>query len=229
MQSSAEMSCACAIEAEDASVTALLRDRIVRELLPPGSRLIEREISEQLGVSRTPVREAFKELAAEGLVLLRPNRGAEVASFDREIAGSLFDVLAELEALAAKSFVRRMDVQSLRYLEELHLTLAQHFASRDLERYFTANSAIHDLLIREAGNSVLAETHHRLMTRSRMGRHMAIASDQARWAQSFDEHELLMTAVRRYDDMAAAAIWRRHLQNSGRALVNAGVAGNPDA
>lgn len=229
MQSSAEMICG-APGTEDANVTALLRDLIVREALPPGSRLIEREISEQLGVSRTPVREAIKELAAEGLVLLRPNRGAEVASFDTELAGALFDVLAELESLAARSFVRRMDVTSLRELEDLHGMLTRHFASRDLEQYFTANSAIHDLLIREAGNPVLAETHHRLMTRSRLGRHMAIASDQARWAQSFDEHELLMNAVRRYDDMAAAAIWRRHLQNSGRALANARVAGGiPDA
>ncbi len=166
----------------------------------------------------------------KGWCCCAPIAGAEVASFDTELAGSLFDVLAELESLAARSFVRRMDVTSLRELEDLHGQLTQHFARRDLEQYFTANSAIHDLLIQEAGNAVLAETHHRLMTRSRLGRHMAIASDHARWAQSFDEHELLMTAVRRYDDMAAAAIWRRHLQNSGRALVNAGVADRtPDA
>lgn len=210
------------------SVTEILRDRIVRGLMPPGSRLIEREISEMLAVSRTPVREAIKELAAEGLVELRPNRGAEVAGFDADQAGALFEVLAELEALAAQLFVRHMSVASLRQLESLQHDLNRYFEAGDLERYFTANTAIHDLIIQGAGNEVLAETHHRLLTRSRLGRHMAIASDHARWAESLDEHEHLLIAARRHDDSAAAAIWRRHLLNSGRALVSAIKAAGPD-
>ncbi|MDO5642192.1 MAG: GntR family transcriptional regulator [Paracoccus sp. (in: a-proteobacteria)] len=205
-------------------IADLLRDRIVREILPPGSRLIEREISQELGVSRTPVREAIKELAAEGLVDLRPNRGAEVATFDPRRAEDLFEVLAELEALAVRRFVHRMTVASLQELEHLHGELARHFHARELERYFTANTAIHDLLIREAGNAILAETHQRLLTRSRLGRHMAIAGDHARWAESLDEHEHLLIAVRRHDAEAAAAIWRRHLRNSGRTLAAASQA-----
>lgn len=202
-------------------IADLLRDRIVRDMLPPGARIIERELSEELGVSRTPVREAIKELAAEGLVDLRPNRGAEVASFDPAHAEDLFEVLAELEALAVQRFVRRMTVALLERLERLHAELAQQFHDKELERYFTANTEIHDLLIREAGNAILAETHQRLLTRSRLGRHMAIASDRARWAESLDEHELLMMAIRRHDDVAAAAVWRRHLKNSGRTLAAA--------
>ena len=203
------------------SVVDLLRDRIVREALPPGTRLVEREISEELGVSRTPVREAIKELAAEGLVELRHNRGAEVARFDGAQADSLFEVLSELEALAVRLFVTRMTVEELRKLESLHADLVGRFRDGDLERYFTTNTAIHDLLISGAGNPILAETHHRLLTRSRLGRHMAIAGDQARWAESLDEHEHLLIAVRRHDATAAASIWRRHLRNSGRTLASA--------
>lgn len=201
-------------------IADLLRDRIIREVLLPGSRLIEREISEELGVSRTPVREAIKELAAEGLVELRPNRGAEVATFDPRQAEDLFEVLAELEALAVQRFVRQMTVDSLSELERLHAELSRNYRDGDLESYFTTNTAIHDLLIRRAGNTILAETHKRLLTRSRLGRHMAIASDQLRWAESLDEHEHLMTAVRRHDEVAAAAVWRRHLKNSGRSLAS---------
>ncbi len=208
-------------EMSSGRIADLLRDRIIREALPPGTRLVEREISEELGVSRTPIREAIKELAAEGLVDLRPNRGAEVASFDPRQAGDLFEVLAELEALAVQRFVRRMTVESLGELERMHAELSQNYRNGDLESYFTANTAIHDLLIREAGNTILAETHKRLLNRSRLGRHMAIAGDHARWAESLDEHEHLLIAVRRHDEVAAAAIWRRHLRNSGRALASA--------
>ncbi|WP_167620223.1 GntR family transcriptional regulator [Paracoccus ravus] len=196
-----------------------LRDRIIRGELVAGQRLVERDIAEWYAISRTPIREAIKILAAEGLVVLRPNRGAEIASFDRETASNLFKVIAELEALAAREFAERMTSSQFNELESRHDLMLRHFQRRELESYFFVNSSIHDLIIRECGNPILCEAHERLMMRARLGRHMALL-DEARWREAVDEHEQLMTALRRHDSAAAAGIWRRHLLNSGRALAH---------
>ncbi len=201
--------------AED--VAHKIRDRIIRGEFQLGQRLVERDIAEWYAISRTPIREALKILAAEGLVVLRPNRGAEVASFDAEVAQNLFKVIAELEALAARDFTERMNSAHLAELESRHDLMKRHFQRRELDNYFFVNSSIHDLIIQECGNPILADAHARLMMRARLGRHMALLDD-ARWVEAVDEHEQLMVALRRHDPAGAAGIWRRHLLNSGRAV-----------
>lgn len=195
-----------------------LRDRIIRGEIGPGQRLVERDLADWYAISRTPIREAVKILAAEGLVVLRPNRGAEVAALDGETAQHLFKVIAELEALAARELSERMTGAILAELEARHAEMRSHFEARALNPYFVANSAIHDLIIAECGNPILIEAHGRLMMRVRQGRHMALL-DESRWIEAVDEHEQLMTALRRHDPPAAAGIWRRHLLNSGNALA----------
>lgn len=194
-----------------------LRDRIIRGEIGPGERLVERDLAEWYAISRTPIREAVKILAAEGLVTLRPNRRAEVAALDAEAALNLFKVIAELEALAARELSERMTAAILAELEERHAEMLTHFATRSLDPYFAVNNAIHDLIIASCGNPILAEAHGRLMMRARQGRHMALLDDR-RWVQAVDEHEQLMIALRHHDPAAAAGIWRRHLLNSGSAL-----------
>lgn len=195
-----------------------LRDRIIRGEIVPGQRLIEREIASWYAISRTPAREALKQLASDGLVVLTPNRGAEVARFGGQDALNLFRVLAELESLAARSFAENMTTSLLAELESRHALTARHFERRELDSYFFANSAVHELLVTECGNDILVDTHARLMMRARVGRHRALLSER-RWSDAMDEHEQMMAALRRHDPNAVAGIWRRHLLNSGRALA----------
>lgn len=208
-------------------ITRLIRDSIVRGEFAPGQRLIERDLADLYTISRTPIREAFRVLAAEGLLVLRPNRGAEVVTLDPRAVQNLFKVIAELEALAARELCERMTGAILHDLEDRHALMRTHFEARVLEPYFTANSEIHDLIVAECGNPTLSEAHGRLTMRVRRGRHAALM-DESRWIEAMDEHEQLMTALRRHDPHAAAGIWRRHLLNSGLALArSAPSAGNP--
>lgn len=195
-----------------------LRDRIIRGEFRSGQRLVERDIAEWYTISRTPIREALKLLSAEGLVVLRPNRGAEVAGFDAEVAINLFKVIAELESLAAREFTERLTSALLSEMESRHAIMRRHFERQEMDSYFFVNSSIHELIISECGNPILIEAHARLMMRARLGRHMALL-DRDRWGEAMDEHEQMMRALRQYDSVAVAGIWRRHLLKSGEVLA----------
>ncbi len=191
---------------------------VIRGALRPGERIVERRLCAVLGVSRTPMREALKLLRHDGLIEISRNRGARVASYDAEDADHLFEVIAELEGTAAAGFTRRAAPAALDRLETLHAQML-HFRREDrLDEYFDVNSAIHDLIVAEAGNPVLQESHRRLMLRARRGRYMAIM-DVERWNQAVREHEALIAAIRAGAAVAARALWREHLLNTGRTVV----------
>ncbi|RFC65978.1 GntR family transcriptional regulator [Fulvimarina endophytica] len=200
------------------SIASDLRARIIRGDLRPGQRLVERDLAEWYAISRTPVREAIHLLNIEGLVVLRPNRGAEVASMTAETARDLFAVIAELESLAAREFATRISSARLREIEARHTRMQGHFERRELEPYFAINTAIHEFIIEECGNPILVDMITSLMVRVRVGRHLALMDD-GRWSEAMDEHEQMIVALRRHDPAAVAAVWRKHLLNSGRAFA----------
>lgn len=201
-------------------VATRIRDMVIRGQLQPGERIVERRLCLSLGVSRTPMREALKLLRQDGLIEISRNRGARVAAYGAAEAESLFDVIAMLEAMAAERFVRRATPDAVARLEHLHDAMTRLYRDRQLDAYFDANSAIHDLIVEGSGNPVLVESHRRLMLRARRGRYMAIM-DEARWDQAMREHEALMAAIRAGAPDAAAAIWRDHLLSTGRSVVAA--------
>lgn len=195
-------------------VADVLRDRIVRGELGSGARIVERKLSQELKVSRTPVREALKLLRADGLVDISRHRGAQVRIYTAAEARDLFDTIAALESLAAQRLAKRLTPDILDRLENLHLQMTAIFHAGLLERYFETNSAIHDLVIAECGNPVLAKVHCKLILRAKRGRFLAITNER-RWAQAMDEHEELMTALRECNAIAAGEIWGRHLRHTG--------------
>lgn len=199
-------------------VADVIRDRIVRGELPSDARIVERKLSAELAVSRTPVREALKLLRAEGLVEINRNRGAQVSSFSAREACEIFDVISVIEGLAAERLAQCITAQQLDALEEMHDTMLAYYKVRNTDDYFDINTAIHDAVIDGCGNPVIAQTHKRLMSRARRGRYMAIM-DPVRWRQAVDEHEALMTALRTRDAAAAAAIWRTHLLHTGQTVA----------
>lgn len=202
------------------SVAESLRSMVIRGVLKPGERIVERSLCLTLNVSRTPMREALKLLRQDGLVEITRNRGARVAAYDPNDALHLFEVISTLEGLAAAGFTRHASPQVRQDLEDLHARMLDLHARGQLDQYFDVNSAIHDLIVSGCGNPVLLDSHSRLMLRVRRGRYMAIM-DAARWHQAVREHEALISAIRAGNDRAADLIWRQHLQNTGLAVSQA--------
>ena len=199
---------------------AELRDMIVRGALKPGERIVERKLCAGLDISRTPMREALKLLEHDGLVELSKNRGARVADYSAEDALQLFEVIGGLESIAAARFCANASPYCRAKLAELHEQMLSDYQNGDLDRYFDANSRIHDLIVDESGNAVLMESRRRLMLLAKRGRYAAIM-DKARWRQAVDEHCVLIDAIDRHDIAAAGEIWRRHLMNTGASVAAA--------
>lgn len=200
-------------------VAERLRDMIVKGDLPPGARIVERRISADLNVSRTPVREALKLLRADGLIEISMHRGAQVTLYTEKEAEDLFDLISVIEGLAAERLSERLTARILRRLESLHGRMLEEYAARDASAYFDTNTEIHDTIVAESGNLILAESHRRVMVRARRGRFMAIV-DADRWRQAVDEHEAVMAAFRTRDAEAAGAIWREHLRHTGETVAD---------
>ena len=204
-----------------------LREMIVHGELEPGTKIVETELSKFLGISRTPLREALKILALDGLVEILPHKGARVKPFSVEEIDYLFDVIAVLEGLAAEQAAKFITHKQMSDLEHLHETMRGHYLNRDRDSYFEINTEIHEALINGAANPILSELHSRLMLRARRGRYMAIL-EQERWEEAMTEHDELMAALRRKDSVSAGAVWRKHLIHTGNTVskvLNAGLAG----
>lgn len=200
-------------------VADTLRDMIIRGEIPPGGRIIERTLCEQIKVSRTPLREALKLLEAEGLIELSQNRGARIMSFTPVEAQNLFEVIASLESLAAEMAVTRIGTDDLAALDDMHERMCAHYERREKDPYFALNSAIHEAIVKASENPVLIATHASLMLRARRGRYMAIL-DPARWQESVEEHAAAMAAFHARDPERARQVWRRHLLRTGETVCS---------
>ena len=200
-------------------VADVLRDRIIKGTYPPGSRLVERKISAELDLSRTPVREALKLLQADGLIGISRNKGAQVLTYGPDEALYLFDVIASLESLAAERLAVRIASDALDQIEELHARMLTYYKIGNVTDYFDTNSEIHDFIVGHCGNPLVAETHTRLMARARRGRYLAIMQPK-RLDEALGEHETLMEALRKRDPAQAAEVWRTHLLHTGETVAS---------
>lgn len=205
---------------EDASTPRLLheavvdrlRDMIVQGELAPGTKLNERVLCTALGTSRTPLREALKYLASEGLVELLPNRGAIVAPLDPERVKQVFAVMGALEALAGELACRNASEADVNEIRALHYQMLAHHARRQLADYFRLNQEIHLKLVELSGNEPLAAIYRSLNAHARRARYMANLS-QDRWDQAVKEHEDMLDALVRRDGVTLQGILRDHLAN----------------
>jgi DNA-binding GntR family transcriptional regulator len=189
---------------------ARLRSMITEGELLPGARIPERELCDRFGISRTPLREALKVLASEGLVELLPHRGARVTMLSAPELRDAFEVVAALEGLAGELACRRIDEAALAEIEALHAEMAGHYRRGDLAAYFGCNQAIHEAINRAAGNQQLTELYALLSNRVRRARYLANHSPE-RWAAAMREHEEILDALRRRDGPACNALLRAHL------------------
>jgi DNA-binding GntR family transcriptional regulator len=187
-----------------------LRDMIVRGELAPGSRLNERVLTAHLGVSRTPLREAIKLLATEGLVELLPNRGAVVAPIEPARIAETLTVMGALESLAGELACARASDQEIAEIRALHYEMLAMHARGDLDGYFRNNQAIHLRLVEAAGNAVLAQTYRQLNANARRVRYMANLSSE-RWDAAVAEHEAILAALAARDAARLKRLLRDHL------------------
>ena len=194
-------------------VLSALRDLIIHDELPPGARLTENVLCERLRVSRTPLREALKVLAHEGLVEILPNRGARVVKLTLEDVRHLFEVIGGLESLAGRLACEQITDAELCELKAIHYQMQAHFIRRDLPDYFRLNQAIHKRIIGTARNPVLAATHENLNARLLRARYLASQVDQERWAAAMREHELIIDALARRSADETAEMLLQHLHH----------------
>jgi len=197
-----------------------LRDLIVRGELAPGARLNERVLTAQLGISRTPLREAFKLLAAEGLVDLLPNRGAIVAPIEPARIAETFAVMGALESLAGELACRHASVERIAEIRALHFEMLATHARRDLAGYFRHNQAIHLKIVEASGNAVLANSYRQLNASVRRARYMANLS-QERWDDAVREHERILAALAARDATRLKQLLRDHLSAKLTAVLGA--------
>jgi len=197
-----------------------LRAMIVSGELPPGSRLREMRICSQLGVSRTPVREAFRTLAAEGMVELLPNRSVVVAKLRLPEVGHLYRVVAALEALAGELACERITQQGLAEIAAIHSEMLGCYERRERGAYLEFNHKIHRRVVEIADNPILTATWQSLIPRVERAR--AIANlDPTRWIAAVHEHSKMLAALAARDGELLARLTREHFMN-GLKFVPAG-------
>jgi DNA-binding GntR family transcriptional regulator len=195
-------------------VLTRLRDYIVEGKIPDGARVPEKQLCELFGISRTPLREALKVLASEGLIDLLPNRGARVRPLDQQEIRELFDLMGGLEALAGRLACELMTEAEFLRIENIHHEMYSHYLRKDLSKYFKCNQDIHRMIVEAARNNALKTTYQGLADRLRRLRYSAnLDRHRNRWGEAMREHEAILDALRRRMPQELADILFKHLRN----------------
>jgi DNA-binding GntR family transcriptional regulator len=201
-------------------VVSRIRDMIIEGYLAVGERIHEGQLCEQLGISRTPLREALKVLASEGLVDLFPNRGAVVYRLTRKDARDMMDVLAHLEQMAAPMTCRNASDEEIAGIGRLHNEMIEFYAASDRLRYFKLNQQIHSRLIALAGNDSLFLVHDILQTRMKRIRFIGDRTEET-WAAAVADHEKMMVALKARDGQRLSAAMVDHIMGSWERIESA--------
>ncbi len=187
-----------------------LRDMIIEGQLEPGTRLHEGQLGEQLGVSRTPLREAIKYLASEGLVELVPSRGAVVKRFSAADVKDMLTVLRTLEELAGKLACELATDGEIAEVRGLHDEMIERYKHSDRLQYYKLNQQIHLAIVRLAKNPTLTDIHQMLQTRLKRIRFVGHEGAE-KWAAAVSEHEEMIEALEARDATRLSEVLGRHL------------------
>ncbi len=199
-------------------VAVRLRQRIVEGQIAPGAKLNERELSLSLQVSRTPLREAIKMLAAEGLVELLPNRGAVAAQMSAQDVADTFEVIAGLEGQSGALAARRIDEAQLAEIRALHYEMLAAYTRRDLPTYYRQNAAIHERINAAARNPVLAQTYRQVNGRLQALRFRS-NFDERKWQRAVQQHGQMLELLARRDADGLRALLVLHLEHKRDAVL----------
>lgn len=200
------------------AVCNAIRDAINNGVLKPGDRLMEIQLAEELGISRTPVREAIRKLEMEGFVVMIPRRGTYVTDISLKDVTEIYEIRISLDMLAASLAAERINDDELEEMDRQLLLTSKYNIDTEMEKIVACDSVFHDVLYRAARNERLVSIINNLrdqLTNMR-GRTMA---QPGRLAETLTEHRTLLDAIASRDPEAAAAAARSHIENAERTLM----------
>jgi DNA-binding GntR family transcriptional regulator len=193
-------------------VAQRLRQMLLEGRIAPGAKLNERELSELLKVSRTPLREAIKMLAAEGLVELLPNRGAVAVSLGEQDVHNTFEVMAALEAQSGELAAQRITAQELAEIQAMHFEMMAAYTRRDLPAYYNINMRVHNAINAAAKNPVLTQVYNQVNARLQALRFRS-NQDGDKWKRAVKDHEKMIEALAARDGAAMRDVLLAHLRS----------------
>lgn len=199
-----------------------IRELIEHDILPPGERIPEKELCEKFGVSKTPLREALKVLASEGLVEISPNRGARVTRLTLKMLKNTYDVMGSLEGLAGELACRHISESEIARICLLHEKMLEHYRNNELSEYFSVNQKIHEKIIAASKNDVLLEMYSNLSQRVKRARYSSEMSSES-WHKAVSDHERMIKALMERDGKWLGDILREHLSHKLEVTSLAGV------
>ncbi len=199
-------------------VLEALRKAILEDRYPPGTELQEVALADSYGVSRGPIREALNRLSAEGLVTIRPRRGAVVTGLSKQEFLEAYQVREALEVLAVKLTVERADDELVAQLEQYVSDMDEAAAADDIDSFFDLNSSFHKEFIEASGNRRLQEVHAQVIgTMGRYRRRSLVLRGDLR--PSIEEHRQIVEAVRKGDPDEAAELLAHHISVPQKRLL----------
>lgn len=196
-----------------------LREAIINGTLKPGERLMEIQLAEEMGVSRTPVREAIRKLELEGFVVMVPRKGAYVAGISIKDIADVFEVRAALESLAAGLAAERITDDELEALERSLVKVAESTEADDLNSLISADTDFHDILYRASRNERLVQIVSNLREQIQRFR-MASLSHPGRMRIALEEHRKIVEAISERNVELAQQLAREHIENAENTMLN---------
>ncbi|MEN6412164.1 MAG: GntR family transcriptional regulator [Veillonellales bacterium] len=199
-------------------VCETLREAIVNGVLKPGERLMEIQLAEELGVSRTPVREAIRKLELEGFVIMIPRRGTYVADLSIKDVNEVFEVRTSLDVLAAGLAAERITDEELEQMERLLVQIGEYIEQGDMDKIVEADSQFHDILYQASRNDRLVGIINNLREQLTRFRSMSM-SYPGRLKNTLEEHGRLVEAIAARDVELAQQLATEHMENSEQTLL----------
>lgn len=196
-----------------------IRDAILKGELKPGERVSEPDIAERYGISRTPIREAFRQLESEGYLTVIPRKGAVVAKHTEKDIEEFYSIKSVLEGYAAYLAAEKMTPKDLDKLEAINNRLAKLSKSNDVKTFFRVHNEFHEYFIRAAGNQKLLEMIYQLLKKFEYLR-VASLSIPGRMDISVQEHRKILEAFRRNDGVTADLLVRKNAAYGGQVLLH---------
>lgn len=201
-------------------VAERLRELILSGEMEPRERINEGELCARFGISRTPLREALKILATEGLLELLPNRGARVGSVSDAEIHEIIEVVAGLEALAAEFACSAATETEIDKVEAKTLMMERAYQRGDDRSYFTLNREIHELIMQASRNATLAGLYANLSSRIQRMRYTAHKTPE-QWKRAMDEHREIARLLRARDAATLPGLIRQHIRGKKEVIVAA--------
>lgn len=197
-----------------------LREAIINGTLKPRERLMEIQLAEELGVSRTPIREALRKLELEGFIVMVPRKGAYVADISFKDIADVFEIRAALEALAAGLAAERITDEELEDMERLVAEKAEAISGYDMDRLIRVDTLFHDAIYKASRNQRLTNIINNLREQIQRYRTTSLAYP-GRMKRSLEEHRGIVEAIQSRDPQIAQQVAREHIENAETSIIEA--------